>query len=112
MDSDDHTTRRNRILTDGGSWGSWTYVPAEMSLRFETGYTIDLKTIHDGAELLHWMGHMAEKEWLTDQELGQFVRAIDELFDIRNRPTRKRENARFNPVNALTPRASYAKDQH
>ena len=64
----------------------WKDMRSESSVKFNRQaltieilgeYEIDLKTCRDPGELCDWIFQIAGKSWVSDELLGQFVRAFD-----------------------------------
>jgi hypothetical protein len=65
----------------GQRWGKWRF--AEHNLTLVHGgahYEIDLETIDRSAEMLDWILQVSGKAWASRQDVGQLVRAFDEIF--------------------------------
>lgn len=60
-------------------WGNWRYNPEEPASLDIGTYQIVLDRIDTVAKLGDWCLHMAEKQWLTPDDLGQLIKAIWEL---------------------------------
>jgi hypothetical protein len=55
-----------------GVWVDWR----SRIVRFDpVGYEINLSLIRDEGEILYWVEHLAEKNWITVKLLTEFVRA-------------------------------------
>jgi hypothetical protein len=63
-------------------WGSWKLDPERRVLEHidGRGYEIDLEQMTSSAEVLDWYHQIAVKEWVSNEDLGQLVRAIHELL--------------------------------
>ena len=46
------------------------------TIRFDpVGYEINLSLIQDEGEIVYWVEHLADKNWITGPLMGEFVRA-------------------------------------
>jgi hypothetical protein len=65
-------------------WGSWTYLTAPPQLHHVAGrYYVDLERLTSGARALDWIAQIAGKAWCSDEDLGHFVRALDDLLGLQ-----------------------------
>lgn len=64
--------------------GQWVYLPKTFELAWTpingSGYNIDLDDCTDAAQVLDWILQLSHKGWLSDQSLGQLIRAMDKVF--------------------------------
>ena len=71
----------------GQRWGRWQLDTSNFVLHVlnDEGvypiYEIDLDRINSPAQLLDWIFQIAGKAWITAADIGDFVRAIDAIFD-------------------------------
>lgn len=76
---------------DGDSWGPWVYHAATRELGYRDGerqretYWVDLDRCRSGGEVLDWIAQLEEKAWLTETDLGHFVRALNDVVGLRAR---------------------------
>lgn len=64
-------------------WGNWHYDPNFFTLGYQNGYVyfIDLNDCTNSSEILDWLLHLAGKSWITPEDLGNLIYALDELAD-------------------------------
>lgn len=75
--------RRARVLAGDVSWGGWTYEPSIFVLNHRTGYQVNLLHLHTSARVMEWIWHISAKTGrFSNEDVGAFVRAIDEIGDI------------------------------
>lgn len=71
-------------LRHGQKWGNWTLDLRLLTLNYSEGkgrgYEIDLEDMTDSAPMLDWIMQMSAKPWMTPEQLGHLVRALDEVF--------------------------------
>lgn len=68
------------------TWGRWT--KDDHWLVFDKDgrdYPVDLTEMTNPVETLDWIRHIAGKTWVTSQDLGDFVRALQDLIPSRPR---------------------------
>lgn len=64
----------------GQRWGKWQ-LTANLTLVFDRWkYEIDLERIDMCAEMLDWIFQLAPKRFISNADLGHFVRALNEIF--------------------------------
>ena len=61
--------------------GKWKYDAKENTITNLThDYEIDLRDCETCAGMLDWICQFAAKPWISDKDLGVFVRMLDEIF--------------------------------
>lgn len=76
-----------RKCDDGtATWGRWTYNPTDPPSIDIGSYEIVLERIDTVAKLGDWLMHMANKNWVTPDDLGQLVFAMRDLYHARINP--------------------------
>lgn len=71
-------------IKDGNRWGNWQFDEENLNLVYEPhDYPIDLETCRNSAEVMDWIAQLSEKTWCTNADLGDLVRALDEVFGLR-----------------------------
>ena len=79
-------------ISDGQRWGRWVYRQETNILAIEhpTGpavYDIDLDRCGGQVEILDWIFHVSKKVWVTEEDLGHLVRALQAcLMDLPRIP--------------------------
>ncbi len=72
----------------GDRWGGWR-LTSNLVLQFEPGtwkdYWVDLQRITNVWEALDIIAHLIEKEWMTPQDLGDFIYALNDCIPLRER---------------------------
>jgi len=75
---------------EGDSWGPWIYSRRLNTLTYrgpanglDYEYEIDLDRARTSAGVMDWVAHLQEKPWLSDEAVGQLVRAMDDIVGIR-----------------------------
>lgn len=53
-----------------------------LMLNFGFPYEVDLDEINNAEQLLGWVMHLAEKDWMTAMHLRMFARRVSELKGI------------------------------
>jgi hypothetical protein len=80
--------RRRRALMGEVTWGPWDFDPTNLTLGHTDGYYVDLETMLSSHSILHWIGHLsAKKKRFTPEDLGHFIRALDEVVGLRREDT-------------------------
>ena len=73
-------------LQDGQRWGKWVVDAQSLTLDYkedgahEEKYHIDLTLIDSSSQMLDWIIQVSEKQWCSREEVGNLVRALDEIF--------------------------------
>lgn len=79
--------RKQKNIRNGDRWGVWKLNARNLTLECDTpdafGYEIDLEEINDGAEILDWMFHLADKRWMTPQMVHDLLEAFEDIFHAR-----------------------------
>lgn len=72
----------------GKRWGQWRYNATNLTVEYidyEPGkkgaiaYYVDLERCGTADDILDWIIQLAEKAWIRPEDIGQLVRALDEL---------------------------------
>jgi hypothetical protein len=78
-----HRDRDQRIAR----WGNWRLTRTWLEYRPEgakhSQYDIDLTTCVNSAHILNWIAQLAGKEWIDSGDLGDLVRAFDNIFRLQ-----------------------------
>jgi hypothetical protein len=66
-------------------WGRWKYRPDKLTLEYEekpgrATYPVDLEELTDPAKALDMIMQVTNKVWATTADVGNLVRAINELL--------------------------------
>jgi hypothetical protein len=61
-------------------FGRWTINQSRLTLAHDEGYEIDLEEMTCSAEMLDWIFQINAKAWATIDDLGQLVKALNEIF--------------------------------
>jgi hypothetical protein len=84
----DRETAQLKSEIDAGTkkWGNWTYnankPPSIDHGRGLAAYEISLDRIDNDAKLGTWLLHLAEKGWVTADDLGNLVLALRDLEQV------------------------------
>lgn len=78
-----------KLAVAGGhiQWGHWRYEPETLCLVFKKDhveYDVSLRACTTPQEAFRWIDHVSRKAWLTEEELGHFVRALSEVVGRLN----------------------------
>lgn len=65
-------------------WGRWTLDAEHLVLRNEENYSVDLKRFPSAAPMLDMIAQVRHKVFLTTTDVGDFVAALDDIFDIQS----------------------------
>ena len=66
------------------TWGDWVLDKETLVLRHKgTDYEIDLEACNNSAQILDWIIQVSQKTWATNDVIGEFVRALDDILDIQ-----------------------------
>lgn len=73
-----------RTYRNGHRWGRWRFVAKDRCLEFidDTGrmlYDICLTRCQTSAQILDWLCQVSHKQWATSEDVGNLVRALDDL---------------------------------
>lgn len=70
-------------VTHGRRWGRWEYNKSNLTLVFKSSegweYEVDLERCDTSSGILDWILQVSQKEWATPEDIGNLVRALDEL---------------------------------
>lgn len=69
-------------VTNGKRWGHWEYKKNNLTLVFrgsEGQYEVDLERCNTSSEILDSILQISQKQWITPEDIGNLVRALDEL---------------------------------
>ena len=61
-------------------FGRWAINYGTLTLNHDEGYEIDLEGMTCSAEMLDWVFQINAKAWATIDDLGQLVKALNEIF--------------------------------
>jgi hypothetical protein len=65
------------------TWGKWRFDEAPFQLVHTIGYFVNLAEMKDSANVLDWIAQLSNKSWAEPEDIGHFVRALDELMDLQ-----------------------------
>ena len=88
---------------NGQKWGNWIFDEAQMCLTYQNGqlqYYVPLRTCTDSPHILDWIAQLAEKTWCTPDDLGNLVKALDELLRLHS-VCGEGVDRSFDPVRAI-----------
>jgi hypothetical protein len=82
------TKHTNEDLTpkDGQCWGNWCLNLRKAQLEYRSGaheYEIDLDPKTSPMSPVGWFVHMMDKAGMTPEDLGNLLKAIDQIYDLR-----------------------------
>lgn len=70
-----------------GRWGHWKYNPKHLTLDFKKTMNgerltdnVPLVDCTNSASVLGWILHIQDKLWCDDKDIGDFLRALDDLM--------------------------------
>ena len=68
-----------KVVLEQG-WGSWKYDPECNALVYQdSDYFIEITRINSCFNLVDWLLHLKEKTWVTNDDLADFLTAVDDL---------------------------------
>ncbi len=76
-------------IPNGKRWGRWEYVADNLTLAFHSPkgftYEVDLERATNSFGILDWILQISQKVWATTEDIGNLVRAFDELagYDLQ-----------------------------
>ena len=65
-------------------WGRWTLDAEHLVLCHEEGYEIELERFSSAAPMLDMIVQVRNKVFMTTTDVGDFVAALDDIFDIQS----------------------------
>lgn len=78
---------KRRVFAGEAVFGRWQFMRDRMVLTIDHGYEIDLGRLRSEAQLVKWMIHLREKQWITAEDLGHLFRLVHflcgEPYDLR-----------------------------
>ena len=87
------------LSLDKTQWGIWRLEKYNWTLVHTgegKGYEIDLEKMNTTGQMLDWIFQMSKKAWVTRQDIGDLVKALDDIFD----PQRNLCSLATNSINA------------
>jgi hypothetical protein len=74
---------------DGDWWGTWRYDAKRLVLEYynKSGYSVyevDLEQCSSSSQVLDWICQLNEKRWCGYLGVGQFIKALNDLIDLRH----------------------------
>lgn len=72
----------------GDRWGNWVYSAESLALEHRDAhdhwdYEVDLERCETSAAVLDWIVQCSYKPWITHQDLGDLIEALDDLFGLQ-----------------------------
>jgi len=78
--------RGREVRAGNVKWGQWEYDPKFLVLSHGlTGYEVDLERCGTSAQTLDWIAQISHKTWSSAEDVGQLVKAMDELLHFQSR---------------------------
>ncbi len=77
-------------IQDGHRWGKWVYKKDTLEIVYHSEekweYGVDLERCRNSSDILDWIIQIAQKSWATPEDIGNLVRALDELaeYDLQS----------------------------
>ncbi|UCC40405.1 MAG: hypothetical protein JSV96_02850 [Candidatus Aminicenantes bacterium] len=75
-------------------WGNWRFDSEENSLIVSKSlcpgeeekdlYKVDLERCNSSAAILDWIVQISQKLWITREDIGYLVEALDEIFSLQS----------------------------
>jgi hypothetical protein len=97
--------RQERIVT---GWGNWYFIddPACLVLTKDGYYAYDIRVtdMTDSARTLDWIMQVASKSWVTPEDVGNLVLAINDLLEPQSSMCGGGKNRTIDPSNFLPSR--------
>ena len=93
------STRRAMNASD--RCGPWRYKRSNLTLVHDRGYEVDLERCTDSAHILDWIAQIAVKQVHSDEDLGHFVRALNELLRLQQNVCGQGINKTIDPKRVL-----------
>ncbi len=77
---------KEKKLTHGDKWGSWTYDAKKLELVYgwRRRYGIRLEECGTPGGLLIWLYQLLGKRWLSDESLRDLLNALDDILQVRS----------------------------
>jgi hypothetical protein len=99
-------------LAHGDRWGNWIYNAKNLTLvikkpSYRSGYDIDLERCTTANEALTWIVHMQGKAWMSDKDLRDLIRALDDTLDLYQLS----QNGRIGDIKNHLQHRAYIKDR-
>ena len=65
-------------------WGRWKYNKENLTIYTEPTdngweYEIDLERVRDYSDVIDWLAHLKEKNWISTKDLGDLFAALDDI---------------------------------
>lgn len=64
----------------GDTWGRFTFRRDNLTLEHSGGYYIDLERCKNSAQLLDWIFQIEGKTWMTVEDKGHLIEALQDLL--------------------------------
>jgi hypothetical protein len=69
----------------GHTWGNWMFDAKRYYLDYTNEqYDIDLSDLTDSARVLDWIAQVNGKAWMSPEDTGHLVEAINDIFHIQS----------------------------
>lgn len=66
-------------------WGRWRLDGGCLVPEQAPDYYVDLRRITDSAKALDWIVQLSKKSWVTEEDLGFLVKALDYILGFQQR---------------------------
>ena len=66
-------------------WGRWRLKDGCLVPEHAPDYYVDLRRITDSAKALDWIVQLSKKSWVTEEDLGFLVKALDYILGFQQR---------------------------
>jgi len=69
-------------------WGRWVFNLEALSLitkdtKSDRTYYLALSTCNSSSQILDWIANFLEKDWTSNQDMGDLIQALNELLDFQ-----------------------------
>lgn len=75
-------------------WGNWRFEKEEHSLIISKSispgeeekdlHAVDLERCNSSAAILDWIAQISQKLWITREDIGYLVEALDDIFSLQS----------------------------
>ena len=77
------------------TWGKWRFEDNLTLIHSDAEfYEVDLERMSSW-EMLDWSMQLEGKNWITSEDLGDFVRALNDIFSVQHQLNRKQPREQY-----------------
>jgi len=86
------------------TWGNWTFERRNLTLNHKHGYSIDLESCKNPAQVLDWIMQVRAKAWTDSRDVTELLDALDEILGVQANVCRNGRDAEIDPKTLINER--------